>query len=334
MMQLSRVRAGRRCLRGLVVALGLAGAAVAFAADADVARAGQLVREGNYEQAYQLLSPLEAASKGDPAFNLLLGEAALRTERTDQALTYFQRSLAVLPNSVEAHLGLGRAYLALGNYSRAKIEFETVLRFDDLPADLKLQAEIYAEAALGHAQGKRLLGAGYAIVGYGNYHTGAVGGGPTNDGFFAARVGGSLNYALDNGTSLDGSLDYRYRNYHANDDRRHDSDLRWNGAVGKNLGEGNLAAGLRGRVSYRGNSDYRNDFGLYADYRYRLDPDNQLSAGAEIRQRRYPNGVLRDFERWLEPQLAEGEWIERTCERHPADEKNLLPFTFKLLERR
>ena len=59
----------------------------------------------------------------------------------------FERSLAAQPDSVEAHLGLGRAYLALGDYARAKIEFETVLRFDDLPPDLESQAEIYAEAA-------------------------------------------------------------------------------------------------------------------------------------------------------------------------------------------
>ena len=34
------------------------------------------------------------------------------------------------------------------------------------------------------------------------------------------------------------------------------------------------------------------------------------------------------------PQLAAGEWIERASESHPADEKNLFPFTFKLLDRR
>ena len=164
-----------------------------------------------------------------------------------------------------------------------------MLRFDDLPPDLQLQAEIYAAAAQGYAQGQRLLASGYAIVGYGNYRTGARGGGPDNDGFFAARVGGNLNYELDDNYALDGSLDYRFRDYD-NADRRNDSDLRWNGAVSRNVGEGNWLVGLRGRVSYRGNSDYRNDFGLYGNYRLRLDPDNQVAAGLEVRQRRYPTG--------------------------------------------
>ena len=109
-------------------------------------------RPGRYQDAYGLLQPFETKPKDDAAFNLLLGEAALRTERAEQARTLFERSLAAQPGSVEAHLGLGRAYLALGDYGRAKIEFETVLRFDDLPADLQQQAEIYAEAALAYAE--------------------------------------------------------------------------------------------------------------------------------------------------------------------------------------
>jgi tetratricopeptide (TPR) repeat protein len=285
-------RFGQIC-RGLVPGVALAAAVCAYAADADVARARQLVGEGRYQEAYELLLPFEADAKGDAAFNLVLGEAALRTQRAEQARSLFERSLTLQPGSVEAHLGLGRAYLALGDYASAKIEFETVLRFDDLPAGLEQQVEIYAREAAAYAAGNRLLGSGYAIVGYGNYRTGARGGGPDNDGFFAARAGGSLNYELADSYALAGSLDYRFRDY-AGSERRNDSDLRWNGAVSRNVGEGNWAAGLRGRVSYRGNGNYRNDFGLYGTYRVRLDSDNQVSVGAEVRQRRYPTGPLRD----------------------------------------
>lgn len=270
-----------------------------MAAAVDLSRARQLVGEGRYQDAYELLQPFEASSKGDGAFNLLLGEAALRTGRPQQAKALFERSLALSPDSVDAHLGLGRAYVALGDYARAKIEFETVLRFDDLPPDLQRQAEIYAAAALAYADGRRVLTSGYAIVGYGNYRTGATGGGPKNEGFFAARVGGNLNYELSDGYSLDGSLDYRFRDYDSQD-RRNDSDLRWNGAVSRTVGEANWAVGLRGRVSYRGDSIYRNDFVLYGNYRLRLDPENQVEVGAEVAQRRYPsNSRLRERTRNL-----------------------------------
>ena len=44
-----------------------------------------------------------------------------------------QAAQAQPPNTVAAHLELGRAYYVLGQYAEAKIEFETVLRFDNLP---------------------------------------------------------------------------------------------------------------------------------------------------------------------------------------------------------
>jgi tetratricopeptide (TPR) repeat protein len=267
--------------------------ASAFGAEPELSRAQQLVKEGRYQDAYDLLKPFETAHKSDAAFNALLGEAALRSQRPGEAVDYFRRSLAANPGSVDAHLGLGRAFVALGDYASAKIEFETVLRFDDLPSGLKQQAEVYAAAAQGYAEGRRALAAGYAMVGYGNYRTGARGGGPQNDRFFAARAGGNLNYELSNGYGPDGSLDYRFRDYDA-EGRRNDSDLRWNGAVSRNSGEANWIAGLRGRVSYRGNGNYRNDFGLYGNTRVRLDDDNQVGAGLEVRQRRYPTGPLRE----------------------------------------
>lgn len=297
----------RRPWQGLALGLSLVLIAhgAAMAATADLSRARQWVAEGRYQDAYELLLPLEAASRDDAGFNLLLGEAALRTQRPEQARTLFERALATQPDSVEAHLGLGRAYLALSDYARAKIEFETVLRFDDLPPDLQTQAEIYGEAARAYAEGRRTLASGYAMVGGGNYRTGSVGGGPLNESFFSARAGGRVNQELDDRYALVGSLDYRFRDYEG--DRRNDSDLRWNGAVSRAVGEGNWVTGLRGRVSYRGDGIYRNDFGVYGDYRLRLDEDNQVAAGLEVRQRRYPsNSRLRDRTRNIVE--ATGSW--------------------------
>jgi tetratricopeptide (TPR) repeat protein len=292
-----------RAVIALVLACATAGAS---AAAPDLGRATQLVLEGRYEQAYELLKPLEGEAGNDAGFNLLLGEAALRTQRADVAREAFARALAAEPGSVAAHLGLGRAYLALGNYARAKIEFETVLRFDDLPPDLHTQAEIYAAAAQAYADGKRLLASGYALAGYGNYRIGSVGGGPQNDPFVSLRVGGRLNYELDDRYALVGSLDYRFRDYDA-EGRRNDSDLRWNGAVSRNVGEGNWVAGLRGRVSYRGDGIYRNDFGAYGQYRLSIGEDDQVSAGLEVRQRRYPsNSRLRERTRNIVE--ASGSW--------------------------
>lgn len=207
------------------------------------------------------------------------------------------------PDTVAAHLELGRAYFALGQYAEAKIEFETVLRFDNLPQDLLSQVEIYNDAARQALDEKRPLTAfGYAETGVGRYRvnstrgTDAFGGGDRRDTFYNARVGGGMNYALPNDYALDGSLDYRFR-YYDNSESRNDSDLRWRFAGSRSFGDNNLAVGVRGRNSYRGDGDYRNDAGIFTDYRYRVDPDNQLTLGAEYRRRRYPEGALRDRSR-------------------------------------
>ncbi len=280
-------------MRALLAALSWFAAAAAIAAPGpDLERARALGSAGDYAAVYELLRPFEATAQADAEFNLLLGEAALRTQRAEQAKALFERSLAAAPASLAARLGLGRAYLALGDYASAKLAFETVLRFDDLPSALQQQAEIYARAAQDYAEGRRVLATGYALVGGGNYRTGTVGGGPFNESFFSARVGGSVNAELADNVALDGSLDYRLRDYAG--DRRNDSDLRWNAAVSRSLGEANVIGGVRGRVSYRGNGSYRNDFGVYGDYRARVGEDKQFTLGAEVRQRRYPTGPLRE----------------------------------------
>jgi tetratricopeptide (TPR) repeat protein len=290
---------GRRveCRRlAVAAAIWLVSASVVSAAwaaleeDPDLSRARQLIDDARYAEAYELLLPHEQSSQDDAAFNVLLGEAALRSDRAEQAKTHFEQALATQPGSVEGHLGLGRAYLALGNYAAAKIEFETVLRLDDLPAGLQQQVEIYAAAAQPYATGRNLLGNGYGMIGYGNYHTSPIGGGPDDDQFMSLRTGGNVNYELPDGFSLNGSLDYRYRNYTGT--RRDDSDLRWNAASSRNFGEGNLVVGFRGRRSFRGNGIYRNDWGFYTDWRQRMGEKDQISVGAEIRQRLYPSGTL------------------------------------------
>lgn len=290
--------------KALMLAVLLAGAMPARAqppasAVVDLGAASRLMKDGRFDEAYALLLPFEAAAVQDAALQLMLGEAALRGNRPDAARLHFGRALSSDPDSAAAHLGLGRSYVALGDYPSARIAFETVLRFEGLPADQRLQAKIYAKAAEEAAAGKRLLGFGYAMVGGGNYRVNATigtdtfGGSDESDNFASVRVGGGLNYTLSEAWSLDGSLDFRFRRYD-NADRRDDRDLRWNGAASHSAGESNLIAGVRGRASYRGEGFTRNDFGAYGEWRYRLDEDNQIALGAELRQRRYPSGRLRE----------------------------------------
>ncbi|MDM0011291.1 surface lipoprotein assembly modifier [Variovorax sp. J22P168] len=241
---------------------------------------------------------------GAATFAMLGATAALAADPDPaQAQALVQAASVKAPDTVAAHLALGRAYYVLGQYAEAKIEFETVLRFDNLPQDLLSQVEIYNRAAAEALdEGRPLTAFGYAETGIGGYRVNSTrgtdffGGGDRHDAFLNGRAGGGLNYALANGYAIDASLDYRFRSFD-NADTRNDSDLRWRLAGSRSFGENNLAVGVRGRNSYRGDGDFRNDAGIFTDYRYRVDPDNQITLGAEYLRRRYPEGRLRERSR-------------------------------------
>jgi tetratricopeptide (TPR) repeat protein len=200
------------------------------------------------------------------------------------------------------HLRLGQSYLERGDYARAVQEFEQVLRFENLPPDLRQQAEIYAKAARDYRAGKRLSGFGYVETSGGFYRenrtrtTNLAGGEPARDWFWEGRLGGGLGYVLGNNLSLDGSLDYQFR-YFDDPNVRDDSDLRWNATLIQSLAKGSQAIGVRGRASYRGADGYRQDYGLFFNRLFALDPSNQINLEAEVRSRRYPAGEERDGSR-------------------------------------
>jgi hypothetical protein len=211
----------------------------------------------------------------------------------------FERAIAARTDFVAAHLGLGRAYFALGRYARAKIEFETVLRFPNLPPDVLTQVEVYDRAARQVLEeNKPLSSFGYVEMGIGRYRVNETVGSSRSAGenFYTADVGGGLNYALRNGYAIDATLDLRYRHYDSADTRS-DQSLRWTLAGSKSFGENNLAAGFKGSTSYRGNGEYLNDVSVFTDYRMRYDADHQFTLGGDIRRRQYAQGPERELSR-------------------------------------
>ena len=303
-MRSQRRRIGRPCRPAsgwriaTCVAL-LACACALHAQDDSLAKAESLVGNEQYQEAYDLLAPLESTHPEDATYLYLLGRAALGIKDADKARVVLERSVELDPDRTTAHLALGRAYHALGQYGNARNQFEIALRFENLPSDLLTQVEIYDEAAReALEEGRNTTTFGYATAGIGRYRvnstrgTNAFGGGDRRDTFYNLRVGGGLNHAFRNGYALDATLDYRHRYYDARD-TRDDRDLRWSLAGSRSFDDGNLALGLRGRVSYRGDGDYRNDVAGFVDYSRNLDAENQLALGLSVQRRRYPTGPLR-----------------------------------------
>jgi hypothetical protein len=190
--------------------------------------------------------------------------------------------------------------LAKGRYAQAQMTFDSVLHLEDDPPDLPTLVETYEEAANDYLdQDRRTTRFAYAETGIGRYRvneTPATQAGERDSLFANARVGGGVDHRLDNGYALDANVDYRYRE-HAEPGVRDDRDLRWR-LGGSRAGETRQwSGGLRGRVSYRGNGDHRNDVSVFTVLDRRIDAVNQLRFGAEIRRRSYPQGRLRERSR-------------------------------------
>jgi tetratricopeptide (TPR) repeat protein len=239
--------------------------------------------------AHALAAPDEAA--------LQRGRELLAAGQPAEAKKAFEAALAADPSSAEAHLGIGRAYYALGDYAQAVIAFRSVLNFDNLPRDLQTQAEAYDSVAAGYVSGA-WQPYFYGEAGLGNYRenssdsTDIFGGAGNHDTFLPLRAGGGWSKAITERHSFNGTLDYQFR-WYDDKDRRNDSDLRWNVNLSRPVDDDNLRFGMRGRTSYRGDGRYRNDWGAFATYSIGFGESDRLALTGEVRERRYPRGPLR-----------------------------------------
>jgi tetratricopeptide (TPR) repeat protein len=284
--------------RAIVAALVWAFAATVWAADADVVnQAEALLRAGRYAEAFRLLEPLEDKLAGDLRYDYLLARAALESGNPSRASFIYERILAVEPNYTGVRLEMGRAYYQLGDYARAKLEFETVLRFPNLPPDLRQQAQIYAKAVEDQLAGKRLVGFGYIEYGYGydsnpqsissvSPITTAAGdplfiGNERSDHFNQLSLGGELSYAMTERFSLYAGGDARLRAHR-------DLDTADFGTLDARMGIGYAMGSSQTRIGVAAGKyalDYeptRDNAGVTAEFRTLLNPTNQLTVNAQL----------------------------------------------------
>lgn len=168
-MTLMRRTAAPRCttrLRRGATALLLA-AALGTAAAAPLDDLRRLVESSQFEQAV-MLGQRHPELIGDVHFDFLYGIAAVSAGRVPEGLLALERHLAAVPANDRARLELARGYFLIGEYARARSEFEFVLRYNP-PAAVRRNIEgflaamqlrddrrrassarVYLEAGLGH----------------------------------------------------------------------------------------------------------------------------------------------------------------------------------------
>jgi tetratricopeptide (TPR) repeat protein len=128
-----------------------------------------LMKAGNPAAAYNLLDPLEFERSGEIRFDYLLGIAALDSGKPDKATLAFERVMAVNPDFAGARLDMARAYYQLGDLSRAKTEFNTVLKQNPPEmARATIQKYLNEIAAYERAKQTHLTGYVEGVYGYDN----------------------------------------------------------------------------------------------------------------------------------------------------------------------
>jgi hypothetical protein len=103
-------------------------------ADALLDDARRLMAEQRPEAAWRLLEPHELARAGDPAYDHLLGIAAVDAGHVTRGILALERVLAAQPDNTLARAEIGRAYLAAGEPQAARRALEDARRGTMPPA--------------------------------------------------------------------------------------------------------------------------------------------------------------------------------------------------------
>lgn len=272
----------------------------------DLLQAEQLIRSGKANEAWRLLSPHEFAFAGNEDYDYLLGVAALDSGRADRATLVFERVLAVNPDHAAARLDMARAYFALGDYQRARGEFDQVQRHEGTPPAAQQTIARYLAAIEERAPGRNTWVTGYAEAGIGrdsNLNSAASSGsiyvplfrtsftlGPNSvkaaDKFLAVGGGAELAHAIGSGVSLFAGIDVKqrmHRSWDSFDNRSVDFRVGFQA-----IHDRDTVRLTVGRSDYDlDNAPYRRIGSLGLDLRHAADARTQLLGFAQVSEIKY-----------------------------------------------
>lgn len=295
-----------RALRSLLLALGLAATLSAAQGQANALdELRRLVEAGQFDQAWQLAQS-QPQSAGDVHFDFLYGVAAINVGRVPQGLLALERHLVAVPGNDRARLELARGYFLLGEYTRARSEFEFVLRYNP-PAAVRERINGFLEAMQSRqAADRRSAARLYAELGAGrdnNVNQGtwrdeiqflfggvqSIAGTDSQaiaDDFATVALGGQQQLRVSNRLSVFAGADLdQQRNAEA---RRFDR-----GGAGAYVGFSNLALGGLWRATLGasslnvGGKRYRDLIQLSTEATWSVAPETQLMAFAQYGEQRF-----------------------------------------------
>ena len=305
---MGRYRVQLRAGFALTFTLLLALAAPVMAQQAEMANADRLLKEGKPAEAFAILDPVEDKYSGNVDFDYMLGVAALDSGKADRATLALERVLSVNPDHAGARLDMARAYFQLGDAERAKTEFLAV-QSQNPPATAVAVIKTYLDAIDRIEQAKKRTLRAYveATLGYDSNvnNSGtqsqipipALGNlvftlSPTNlkrsDAFKSVGGGVDFGYQIQPGVGVYAGVDGRKRQNNHEDIFDYGTlDMR----AGLSFGEvtNQVRLGVNGGRYTLDDQLSRRAEGVNAEWRYTLDPANQVSAFSQYTRNRFTN---------------------------------------------
>ena len=292
-------------------------AAPVMAQDALLDEARAQMAAGNPGGAYAMLAAQEEERLGNPAFDYLLGVAALDAGRLTNAVFALERVVAVQPDNTLARAELARAYAQLREFESARNQLQ-VVREGQVPDDARERVERYlgaVETAIGQqfTQMRGYIGASYGYDSNVNASTddsqialplfggalvslnnNAIGRG---DQFSQFMAGAGVRHAIRPDLALNAGFDVNSRLV---DDLDQFDTASFAGFAGLDYRRNDYvySVALQGE-HFRLDSDaYRNAVGVLGQVRRPLGPAAQVTGYVQATRIDYPSQSIRDADRY------------------------------------
>lgn len=283
----------------------------AHAQDATLDRAQQLIatQKGEGRAAFELLAPLEEQRAGDPAYDYLLGLAAIDAGEFTRAVFALERVLATQPSHPQARAEIARAYFLMGENRTAREEFQAV-KAANPPVEVAATVDRFLSALDARQSGQRSGFTGFLEAGFGhdsniNAATGAgtfaipafgglvfnqtAGAGRSSGWFSTIAAGVSGRRVIDAQWSLFANLSAN-RRYNQHLDRFDTGTYGADGGVVHRRDDHDFTVALQTQVFDLDERRFRNAIGGLAQWRYNVSSTQQFSAYAQWTRLTYPAG--------------------------------------------
>lgn len=317
-------------IRGGLLAFFLCLAFGARAADSMLESAQRMLADGRAGEAYALLLPAEETRAGEPAFDVLLGAAALQAGQPTRAVFALERALARQPGNGDARALLGQAYLALGEIESSRKALEDVRRMNppaaiaaridrmmgqisEIEKDQGTRISGYVEASLGADSNVNSATSSQAVAvpAFGGaIATLAPGAVRQRDEYLGLAAGVAIRHRVDPEWSVvaRGSASLK-QNF-----SRDQFDNRWmDGSVGAVFESGGdqFHAALQASTFAVDHNRYRDYAGVLGQWRHALSADAEASLYVQHGRLSYPGQNLRDADRTV----VGGAWVRALATR-------------------